>query len=1762
MTNNIQETILKAIDTLVTNRIDKIQADKTVIGTVVSCTNALTYEYKLNYNGGFMYAYAQEGDTYTQNASVYVLVPQGDFTQKKTIIGKTQNRDNDENISFVSSAINDYNLIGKNVIIDKLGVQPGRLNTYKEKSYCLFYQRGMESDSTNKFVTIDIQELENNLREAEALLIEASFKTRMPKEHRISKTGNYGLEFVLAFADRDNVDDKGNAAIKYLSYVIDSANMTGNPFNFTSWFDQYNIYPIDLENFLYIETILGYSQGFVDKTDIKQAELWGDDIFIKDIEFYGLKKISAVNGEYRLSLSMPQGSTFKSIKETDSLSVVGKVTQKQVTNLSDATTFYWFVQDGRITTTSDDYHMYGGVGWRRLKDKGNDYTLITAGNENRAYENKYLCVAVYRETVILKEYFILYNEAAKRDLSITSSLGVKFSFDRGVPTLTCLIDGKDSDFEAEKATPHKDSWFRFVWSKQDAFGQSTLFNQTYDELKTSYEQGLRDGVGYSTLSSLKNQMAVLEGVSWDKNKLTFPVKQVDSSATFKCSVFLRDNEPGKDETIEDIEYNIGTAEITLQNEGVATPEDYYIIIENGDQVFQYSESGVSPDDERYADPLEILPLTCHFYDPAGLEVNSNTYTVKWKVPLTDTMIVTPKEGMTINNASGLVEWCTSQIFPTAIAKNYNYQSLTNQVTAIVSYQGQEYTKDTTFLFTKVGENGTNGTDIVAKVSPTSKSSILDDEVLTLNLQNNVPMSGHNYPWNSRQSINDKVLDFNLYQRNEKLSVSADNVYWSVACGNNSKRSKYLSVEDGRVSWSTTDANTAMYRNQIIKAEITWESNKYYAFFPLAVANYHTDTSGNIVSYKVGIKNKETLKSITYNADGRNPLYNKNQGISISLGEGTSNKFIVWTAEGGQPRMTGSRGNYEENPMNADFTLISEKDSAAGVDTLVGENLTDLYILPNDVCSGAYGNNLVHGRIYSSESVYNNNGTPEVEVYIPIYISLNVYGLASLNAWDGNHIEINEDDNYILAPQIGAGEKDKDNKFTGVVMGKAQNYDHLKEDGTIDQDQSSVGLLGYSHGKQSIWLDSETGNAIFGLPEENATNSNHYTEGRIELIPGGDSKIGMWNIGSRAIYNMTQPVEEDLENKFIGVSPSKPYGDRQSDYPTSSGYTQYPVEDAQIAIPFDSQGIILNANPSYISVKSKPLNSTNSDIDWGGANTRLVEGDSLEVELDPHKTSVFSIFRHTKNESQPGTYYRYPLVGINSNGQFYTNAIKDGESNMGIGVVGAFHDSAAKDKYVGAQFGWRDTNLFKFFVDAKEEKSDANKTLYISAGTKVDSTNSNTGITTKGDEYPRPVRLYGKSITLLAPDIDKENEPDSTHNIEISQDAFRAGHENSYFEIPFLSDGETKLELENNLSITTAANRETYLTTGELSVVVSGESGHNSAFNLTAKDAGIKLSGNLNYDIDENFDIRNKTFRLTGITTADKDSKDQSNTLTIGSVDPVEKKEGGHGSYLRLSHNTGVKTRLYSHPAFEFESYNGVTLQNHSADGFIINAMSPNGTVAQGVSLRMVPQDGGNSDFDLTSPHGSIRSKQDLGDNRQGIQITDGFSTNWGWFVGNIAGTTNSILAKKDIQSTDGWCYGNDFSFNGDHTYQGYWGSFQSRKISDHLSKIYSLLQDVKNRVDNEASARSEADSNLQSAVNAAKSRADSAYNLAASKADKNHNHDGSYVGKNEYNKHTHHTTTNGTKYTCGYDTYQIMGMNVSHITRDRALTQDYTSGPL
>ena len=1593
----LQDSILKAIDAITKTRIDKLQLDKTVTAEIIKCTNALSREYKCSYNGGNITAYAAEGATYTNGQSVYVLIPQSDMTKRKTIVGVSSAKKDDENISFVSSALSDYNLIGKNVINDKKNIQPVGLHSYKKEEYFLLYDYATRNDSSRNYVNIEIEELNNNLKQAEALMIEASFQTRLPKAHKLSQDGVYGLQFVLAFADRDKTDENGKPATKYISYVIDSNNMTGNPFRFSSWSEQYQIYPIDIENFLYIDSILFYEKDFIEKDNINMANSWGADIFLKDIEVYPLKKIDAVSGNYKLSLSMPQGSTFRGNTSEDQLDIVAKVTEKNVNNLSDNTTFYWFKEDNRVVSDSDNYQMYGGAGWAWLKNKGNNYTLYTDVTENRAYENKYLCVAVYKESVILKTYFVIYNESARRDITISSSLGAKFSFDRGKPVLTCMIDGKSEKFEEGKPNSHADSLFRFIWSKIDEYNNTTTFIETYAELEKKYEELKKTpGVSYHDLSALKNQMLALQGVSWERNVLNYPISQIDNNARFKCSVYLKDTPDGE-------EYSIGSAEILLQNENAASPTDYYITIENGDQVFQYSESGVSPDDERYTDPLVVKPLICHFFDPAGLEVNKETYDVKWVVPLENSMIVVPTKSMVMNNANNKIEWYIEEIFPLEIANDYDYQALNNQVTAIVSYKDQEYKQDTTLLFTKIGENGTNGTDIVAKISPRLKTA--NNELLAI-----VTGKGDAYyndiastPLTSQTNL---PLQFDLYQRNTKLALDKK-PKWSIAGASN--QSKFLYNPDTQTSqlgWSQ-EKTERKFRYQIVKADIEYENNNYYAFYPMPVIEYNN--AGNL---HIGLDKTTTLKSITYNADGRNPLYNKNQFVELNI-SGDKEYYIVWTAEGGEPRVANRATKvYESNPRNAAFTLLLDNKEKEGSSIIVPaeNNVNKVYILPDNIYTGEYTNNLVHAAIYTSKEIYQNGGNTICDVYVPIYMSLNVYGLKSLNAWDGNHVEINEDENYVLAPQIGAGKKDTNNKFTGILMGTSQTY---------DQKEEQVGLLGYSKGKQSIWLDADSGNAIFGLPEQQASANNNFTEGRIELIPGGESKIGQWRIGSRAMYNMTVPdIEED---RFTGVEPIKPYSD-------------YAVKGAQIAIPQEAQGIILNANPAYASYKGKPLFKTNSKIDFDNANAAIREGDSFEVEIDPSKDSAFSIYRHTKWDKGVLTndWHRYPLVGINAQGQFYTNAIENEESSMGIGKIGAFGTTAADGEYVGAQFGYDNTNLFKFFISKDGEEGTISRTLFLTAGTN------------KSNEYSRPLSMNFKSINLYA--SNSSDSQISDYRMNLSANGLSLGQKDKTFlDLTFTNNSAeyNRLNTQTNLAITVPKNRHFSL------------NNHNNGtplLDINEGNAKITLSGALTTRTDQEVDLDSKTKAHLGSRYFD---------FSLDYSTGIGQLASDNGSALTINRDGNTNSSLVDNCGISLtaKQQGGIQLISENANkGIKIDARLNNNS-ATSTYMTFTPNGQGFSTFSITSGCGNIWSEKGGVSGYDGLKLS-AFAAPWAIFPSVKPGTNRSIEAANDIFSNRN-IQGNELYWINNKRDSHGWGT-NSNNVWAHLDAIYGLIRTVRN----------------------------------------------------------------------------------------------------
>lgn len=1675
--SDIQDSIFSAIDTIVKNRIDSIQADKSIIATIVSCTNPLNNEYKVNYSGGYLWAYAQEGTSYTTGTSVYVLVPQGDFSQTKIILGETDVSSADSNISAVSSLLNDYNMIGTNVI-DSNNISSGEigLTSYQRATLVSLYDRNAE----NNLVTIDQDGFYTYVQEGEAILIEASFKTLIPLAHRRAGTGEYGLTFTLAFADQSNPDN-----VVTREYLLNSNNMSGNPFYYQNWTSQNLILPIDVENFLYIDSIKAYSRNFVETTDTEGVISYPNNIFISNLEIYSLKTISATNGDNKLTLSFPSGTIFKENDNATSYRQCKATFNVKETDVTQFANYEWYKADSLITTTSANYTMRGGTGWRKLETSLSTPNVLTVYKSDIFnYKNSYKCVAIYNSEIILQEEFILYNEAAQIDIEITSDLGTTFNFDLGVPTLICTISKNNQPLDAND--------YFFLWSKTDRYGNTTVFNATADIIEQQISALKQDSenLTYTALSSLQNKLSEVEDVNFilGNNIFTYPANKIDSYATIKCMIYTYNSTQTKkslqsllqqlaDNNNQIQEYNeqitvlqsltattainnqikscqsavaelelknseiyssweelagitssntnlvqCGDGSITLYNDNQAISADYTAYIVNGTQVFQYNELGISPASERYAVPLQPKDLSCIFYDPNGLEVNSSTYSYYWKIPLMNTMLTIPASGLIENPATGLYEYSTSEIYPINIADTYDYTATNNQIELIVCYKDKTYVASTDFTFTKIGNNGTNGTDIYTKIVPiaiknTDNSVSIDETIFKTyppTLCTYTSGKTTNTWWNNIKAatINKVGFKLKLYKNNEVIT-STKTPTWII-----SKTEKKASSVFSAISYDSTQqaafltyenniGNTSKRQTQIISSTIAEDDYTYRASLGIPIIQYVSNNS----SYTIDIDKNSLLQSIVYNSAGYSPSYDVNQGVTFIIKKDsnilprtsktsaynsktgivstlTKEKIkIVWSAEGGPQTVTNNTITFNNPAIGlgrnskgelvttvastyADFLRDADDNVVEDEMDIISEN--DIYslspstsVVAAEFYSGEYTNNLIHAvvsvvteKTTSSSSTINTTESKIADVYIPIYMSLNTYELESLNSWDGNSISIDEENCSILAPQIGAGKKDSQNTFTGVVMGTEQTYG----DNSISE---HTGLFGYASGVRSIFLNAEDGSATFGVSNsegEQIAGAARPPQGQIKMNPGGISEIGSWKIGPDFLYNF-KSVDGDSDIIPLELD-NDPYVNSSS---------AKAVENATIFAPYNSQGIMLSSAPTYISIKGKPL-SKNEGIDFDGANSALKENDFLELEIDPHKSSLFTIFRNTLDEDcvvdtngNPTSWKRHALVGINSYGQFYTNAVEDGESSMGIGSVGAFGETAAADKYVGATFGWSETNIFKFYIN-KPDKDNIDKKsteLHLSAGTKT------------SNEYARPISVHGKNVNLYASDSSSEKETTPT-KLTLSGSSTYLGYEDyssnkSNAKLEINSLGDTTLQSYNNLNLITQERNKT------ISISAAGDGQDNTCSSLLLEADRVELNHTNSYALttaaktetistSSTTTVGNSNGKTTisatstGLTISnnklncslksDSISLAASNSITLSnnvdgqglyinsSSDGSVKLVGGNSSYLQLGSSTVGNTsrfRLYAGSTYgSFEVADNINFVNTSTKGFALN----------------------------------------------------------------------------------------------------------------------------------------------------------------------------------------------------------------------------------
>ena len=109
---NSNNNILSAMDIIVDKAINSLKFDKTIIATIIKIENEETGEYRANYEGGQFKIYSEGDIIYKEGDSVYVTIPEGDYSNKKFITGRALKETNTEAlVNLTNTLIYDINKI-------------------------------------------------------------------------------------------------------------------------------------------------------------------------------------------------------------------------------------------------------------------------------------------------------------------------------------------------------------------------------------------------------------------------------------------------------------------------------------------------------------------------------------------------------------------------------------------------------------------------------------------------------------------------------------------------------------------------------------------------------------------------------------------------------------------------------------------------------------------------------------------------------------------------------------------------------------------------------------------------------------------------------------------------------------------------------------------------------------------------------------------------------------------------------------------------------------------------------------------------------------------------------------------------------------------------------------------------------------------------------------------------------------------------------------------------------------------------------------------------------------------------------------------------------------------------------------------------------------------------------------------------------------------------------------------------------------------
>lgn len=309
----------------------------------------------------------------------------------------------------------------------------------------------------------------------------------------------------------------------------------------------------------------------------------------------------------------------------------------------------------------------------------------------------------------------------------------------------------------------------------------------------------------------------------------------------------------------------------------------------------------------------------------------------------------------------------------------------------------------------------------------------------------------------------------ISEKNNKPAYTGDDKDYELQAKLYDKDGKDITPEEGiEIKPKDFSVNSTNYSVVTAEAAVDWQGKnvKAKAIYPIAWrAEAQYIYNGPIYIY--------------YDSNNTNPTYN--QVLELIF---TSNRIVDWELQSNDTSDTRQHYNFQIE--------TNEKAVLLKVPSMYTSELKNAQIC-------------IVARI-DNKIVYKQ----------PLIITQNQWSSQLLNKWNGE-LAIDKEGNYILSAMLGAGKKNPDNTFTGVVMGDIGKLD--------DSTMTTTGLYGLQEGVQT-----------FGFKTDGTGFIGRNDGGRIEF-DGTQSviKSSSWDTDNRGTYLNLDDAELQLkhsENSYL------------------------------------------------------------------------------------------------------------------------------------------------------------------------------------------------------------------------------------------------------------------------------------------------------------------------------------------------------------------------------------------------------------------------------------------------------------------------------------------------------------------------------------------------------------------------------------------------------------------------------------------------------